>query len=271
METSSPVSITVAVSTHKPYRMPEDPMYLPVHAGAALHPDVLSGVQGDDEGENISVKNPYYSELTVLYWLWRNCDADYKSVVHYRRHWGTSDAARRRSRDPFVRIASREDVERAVLESPTGIVVPKRRNYIIETVGDHHRHVAYGVQLDTLRQVVAELEPGYLKAFDRQFAGTRTHLYNMFVMPTPYFDAYCAWLFPLLFEVERRHDPGQYGAYDARYLGRLSEYVLDVWLDVNDLGYSEMPVVDMEPVNVPKKAVTFLEAKFLGKKYTRSF
>ncbi|MFR5100595.1 MAG: DUF4422 domain-containing protein, partial [Bifidobacterium pseudocatenulatum] len=55
---------------HKPYRTPDDPAYLPLHVGAALHPDVLPGIQGDDEGDNISRLNASYSELTALYWMW---------------------------------------------------------------------------------------------------------------------------------------------------------------------------------------------------------
>lgn len=68
-------SIRIAVAMHKPYRTPDDPAYLPLHVGAALHPDVLPGIQGDDEGDNISRLNASYSELTALYWMWKNCDA----------------------------------------------------------------------------------------------------------------------------------------------------------------------------------------------------
>lgn len=46
-------SIRIAVAMHKPYRTPDDPAYLPLHVGTALHPDVLPGIQGDDEGDNI--------------------------------------------------------------------------------------------------------------------------------------------------------------------------------------------------------------------------
>jgi len=37
--------------------------------------------------ENISDKNCYYSELTGLYWVWKNChDVDYVGTCHYRRY-----------------------------------------------------------------------------------------------------------------------------------------------------------------------------------------
>ncbi len=271
MENINKPSITIAIATHKPYRMPDDSMYLPVHAGAILHPNILKDMQGDDEGDNISVKNAYYSELTVLWWLWKNCNSDYKSIVHYRRNFATKDAERKKSKDPFNRIAKRDDIERAIMSSRSGIVLPVIRNYHIETVGNHHRHVAYGIQLDTLREVLYEMEPSYVDEFNQHFAGTKTHLYNMFIMPTPFFDAYCEWLFPLLFETERRHNPSKYSPYDARYLGRLSEYLLDVWLNANGLDYAELPVVEMEPSSVLKKGTAFLAAKFLGRKYTKSF
>ena len=45
----------------------------------------------DCDGRNISQKNGNYSELTVLYWIWKNqlisgCDkAEYYGLAHYRR------------------------------------------------------------------------------------------------------------------------------------------------------------------------------------------
>ena len=92
------MTCTIVVATHKPYRMPSDPCYLPLHVGRAGKEDI--GFSGDDTGENISQKNPFYCELTGLYWLWRNVDSDYKGLVHYRRHFGGSG----KSRDPWERI-----------------------------------------------------------------------------------------------------------------------------------------------------------------------
>ena len=78
------MDIKVIVAAHKPYRMPQDSMYLPLHVGRALTDQDL-GWQGDNTGDNISLKNPYYCELTGLYWAWKNLKADAIGLVHYRR------------------------------------------------------------------------------------------------------------------------------------------------------------------------------------------
>ena len=50
------MDIKIIVAAHKPYAMPSDTMYLPIHVGSALSSDDF-GYQRDDEGENISDKN----------------------------------------------------------------------------------------------------------------------------------------------------------------------------------------------------------------------
>ena len=78
------MDIKVIVAAHKPYRMPQDSMYLPLQVGRAVADQDL-GWQGDNTGDNISLKNPYYCELTGLYWAWKNLKADAIGLVHYRR------------------------------------------------------------------------------------------------------------------------------------------------------------------------------------------
>lgn len=48
--------------------MPDDAMYMPLHVGKAVHPDVDLGEAfvADNTGDNISDLNNYYSELTGL-------------------------------------------------------------------------------------------------------------------------------------------------------------------------------------------------------------
>ena len=261
--------ITIGVATHKAYQMPSDPMYLPLHVGAALHLDVCRDMQGDDEGDQISDKNPYYCELTGLYWLWKNCGSKYKGIVHYRRHLGSPDAKRRRSDDPFERLVTADEL-RPMLEK-SGIVLAKRRNYYIETVYDHYSHTFEGCQFDLCREVLADTKPEYVEAWDHLMQSKGAHIFNMFVMREDLFDQYCQYMFEVLTELERRHDPAQYDAFGARYLGRVSERLLDPWLEVNGYSYEELPVVSPEPVDWVSKGKGFLAAKFLGKKYGKSF
>ena len=97
---------TIIVATHKPYWVPDDPMYLPVQMGHAVHP--ACGYIGDDTGDNISERNANFCELTGLYWAAHNIDSDYIGIVHYRRYF----ASRRKSRfaDKKSRVISHEEL-----------------------------------------------------------------------------------------------------------------------------------------------------------------
>ncbi|WP_395149986.1 DUF4422 domain-containing protein, partial [uncultured Allofournierella sp.] len=76
----------------------------------------------------------------------------------------------------------------------------------------------------------------------------------------------CSWLFDLLFTLEQELDISQYSPNDARVFGFVSERLLDVWLETNQIDYREMPVIFTEPQNWLKKGGTFLRRKFFGKK-----
>lgn len=78
------MDIKILVGSHKKAEMPEDGIYLPVMVGG-LCPRREFGYQSDAEGDNISIKNPYYCELTALYWAWKNL----KAVM---RGWLITDA-----------------------------------------------------------------------------------------------------------------------------------------------------------------------------------
>ena len=71
---------------HKKYEKLNNDIYIPLQVGAALHNSL--GYHSDNTGDNISERNPYYSELTGLYWLYKNdSDCDITGLCHYRRYF----------------------------------------------------------------------------------------------------------------------------------------------------------------------------------------
>ena len=79
--------ITIFICSHKKVELPQHEYFLPVQAGAALH-EKIQGYQPDDEGENISSKNPHFCELTCHYWAWKNLkNVDIVGLNHYRRYF----------------------------------------------------------------------------------------------------------------------------------------------------------------------------------------
>ena len=107
--------------------------------------------------------------------------------------------------------------------------------------------------------------------FDKLKTRRSAHMFNMFIMKKDKLDEYCTWLFDILFELEKRVDNSKYDSFHARFYGRVSELLLDVWLNTKGYSYKEVKVISMEKVNWWKKGTSFLKAKFLGKKYGKSF
>ena len=227
------MDIKIIVATHKQYTLIEDDRYLPVFVGAAV-----SGLnlpyQRDDEGENISVKNPYYSELTGLYWAYRNLKADYIGLCHYHRYL---------------------DLNNVTIEDHD-IILPKKRNYYIETIYDQYRHAHGSEGLDIAREIIDKDHHEYLEYFDRHMQETEEHSCNMFIMRYDIFTDYCDFLFDILFKIEERLEN-----IDRLY-GYISERLLDVYINRNGYEYKEVRAIETEHINWPRKIYEFLKRKY---------
>ena len=247
------MNVQIVVATHKTYPMPEDPVYLPVQAGRALHGPLP--YQADDEGENISAKNAGYCELTCLYWAWKNLDADGLGLCHYRRHF-----AGRRTGSRWGRVLTGRQARRLLEQTP--IVLPKPRRYYIETNYSQYAHAHGGGDLDAVRQILDRRDPVWTEAFDRVMARTWGHRWNMLIMRRQILDRYCAWLFGVLGELEERIDPSGCDGSGRRVFGFVAERLLDVWLEAEKVPYREVPLINMESQHWPRKIAAFLRRKF---------
>ena len=248
--------LQVIVATHKAYPMPVDAVYVPIFVGAALvgGAAVPAGFRRDDDGENISAQNKSWCELTALYWAWKNLKgAEAVGLVHYRRHFKGRGG-----------VASGAELCAAL--ASVDVILPKKRNYFIETTYSQYVHAHHAVDLDETRRILSERHPDCLAAFDAVMKSTSGHRFNMMVMKRPVFDRYCKWLFGILAELERRLDVSTYSEYDRRVFGFVAERLLDVYVRAKGVKFVEMPVLHLESQRWPRKIVSFLSRKFTKRK-----
>jgi len=244
------MDIKILVAAHKPYRMPEDEIYLPIHVGRFAKESI--GYIGDDTGDNISGKNAYYCELTAIYWAWKNLKADYIGLAHYRRHFS------------FKKKSGKWDSvlngkEAAALCGRYDVIVPNKRSYFIETNYSHYVHAHGKKSLDTAVDIIKSDYPEYAVSCDIFMNRTQAHMFNMFIMKRELFLKYCEWIFGVLFKVESK-----LGVAEVRIFGFLSELMLDIWLETNSVNVGECRVLFMEKQNWLIKGGRFVGRKLFA-------
>lgn len=250
--------IKVIVVTHKEYEMPKDNMYLPVWVGNKANPPDDS-FQRDNIGDNIAERNSQYSELTALYWAWKNLNSDYIGISHYRRHVSKK------------KVNSLDDIlsEQQALEllKKNRVLAVQKRIYP-ETIKNHYIHCnknqssIASKQVEILDKTIGDLYPEYQWAFQRVMNKHSAHMFNMFFMERKDLDEYCGWLFSVLFEAEKRIDAA--GVKQERLMGSLSEFLLDTWLTANNIKTYDLKLYQTE-MNFWKSVKRFLYRRFLGK------
>lgn len=271
--------IKIIVAAHKNYRMPKDNMYVPVHVGAEGKTDkdgnVLDlGYTKDNTGDHISEKNPYYCELTGIYWAWKNLEADYLGLAHYRRHFTTESKVD--SKDPFDKVIGRGELGK--LCQKYKVIVPKKRRYYIESLYSHYAHTHYAEHLDKVREIMEAKYSEYVADYDKVVKRTYGYMFNMMVMERPLYDEYCQWLFDILGELENKVDTEGLSVFQSRFYGRVSEIIFNVWLEhqlregrIKKSQIKELPFIYMEKINRFKKGISFIKAKLFHKRYSGSF
>ena len=254
-----PLNIKILIAAHKLYWMPTDDVYLPVHVGAEGKESI--GYTPDNTGDNISSKNPHFCELTGLYWAWKNLDADYLGLVHYRRYFTRKEVHNIEQKKQ--QILTQEEWKTRLQQHP--VIVADKRKYYIESNRSHYNHAHHPEGLDITEQLIKEICPAYLPTFETVMNRTWAHMFNMFVMRRDLYDAYMQWLFTILFALEKRVDITGWDTYESRIYGFVSELLLDVWLEHNHIDYAEQNVSFMEKQDWIKKGGAFLKRKIFGR------
>ena len=177
----------------------------------------------DNEGINISGKNVNYSELTALYWLWKNRllpeetyidgkndNAEYYGLFHYRRVLDITEK-------DLLRIKS-SDVD-VILPFPM-LCEPD--------IKEHHTRYISESDWQAMLQALEELQPDYAKAYEAVFSQRYFYNYNMIIAKKSVLNDYCGWLFPVLERTEELSSPRGWQRAD-RYIGYLGENLMTLY------------------------------------------
>ena len=231
----------------------------PISAGAVLYgkDDIVLQMR-DDTGDNISNKNPFYCELTVQYWGWKNLKCDVCGIFHQRRFL---DLSERNKKYPYT-IAERSDeatLENACLNygrlcelTDRYGIIANRREDLYESVEDFYnrndRHQFDDIGL--LKDIIKEEYPEYHPSAQKYFKGTCSYFCNVFIMQKKQFDDYSKWMFDILFEYEKRKPKN---LFYPREIGKLGERLFGVYMtyimDNTDISYTEFPRIHFSDVN----------------------
>jgi hypothetical protein len=241
-------NIKIFVCAHKEVPLPQHTYFLPIQAGAALH-DHIIGYQPDDEGENISIKNPHFCELTCHYWAWKNLkNVDIVGLNHYRRYfdftwkWPQFSADKHFITTEYFLNQDYNFPDLDNLLSKYDIILPVARHWRVSNTqqyGDYH----IAKDWDMLRQIIKERHPKYMPAFEKTMDHSNKSVgYNMFITHWKHFDAYSEWLFDILFEVEKRVPPID-DPIQSRIYGYMSERLINVFCEHHNLTIKSIPLI----------------------------
>lgn len=262
---SNHANIRIYVHYYKETEIPvKNDLYWPVMAGNALYNTQNEQFITDDTGDHISDRNKTYSELTGIYWAWKNTNQPVVGSCHYRRYF-TAQA------EPFdhrlkrliyypvglykkrfgliytknvKRFGNRilNAIEIQSILTDYDAILPQRRK-LKYSVRQHYERYHKSEDLALLEQILENDYPEYLQSYSEIMQGKRLYANNMFVLNDEYFQAFMKWLFAVLFEFEKRTNINEYQGYQQRIFGFLGERLLTVWFHHHKLKVKELPVV----------------------------
>lgn len=242
---------------------PDLPCYTHILAGKETYP-LESIIEGDNTGENISNKNQYYSELTGIYWVFKNQSAEIIGTCHYRRFFTTKSeplsyklkrflyyfGGLNIGRHGLIYTSNQEywgkyiltcDEAKSILTDFDAIMPIKRK--LRQSIESHYNKYHDSNDLHLLRIIISEKSPEYTSSFESTLQQKRLFANNMLIMRRQNFEALCEWLFMLLFEFEKRVDLRNYTDYQQRIFGFISERLITTWVNHHKLKIKELPLI----------------------------
>lgn len=236
----SNLNVKICVCYHKASPVFKNDCFLPIWVGKRIsnEPAWSDEVVGDDTMDNISHKNKSYCEFTAFYWMWKNLDADYYGLFHYRRFLNfnypkvTDFRFYEFNEETIQKYGWNEENVKAfcsqydIITSPS---IPSFHPHLPGYKMTSYEQYALGhnsKDMNIVMEIIKEKYPEMHQFCWRWLHSRDIFFCNLLIMKKEYFHQYCEWIFDILFEAEKRIDISGYNDYQKRALaflgGRLS-------------------------------------------------
>ena len=187
----------------------------------------------DDVGDNISVLNQFYNELTALYWAWKNdFSSDIIGICHYRRYFCRFGSHNRKF--PVPSVMEKKEIVR-LLRDNDALVFEKETPKISSKSNPEAKVFDWEsfAPLPNLRNAIQNTFPRYLKAFDESVCEDYQYSRNAIIMTRQNLSSYCQFLFTILDEVFPSIDVSTLKGKQIGFCGYYAELLMNVWLKGN--------------------------------------
>ena len=245
--------IKIFVACHKPSVLPENSLFVPIQVGTALKKDRIPGMVYDNDGDNISDKNATYCELTAQYWAWKNVEADYYGLCHYRRFLcfenGDFKKNEREQIEAFaidkhniIKYAlNNEDKMRSVIENNDAVVGPLQQVSELYTPRGnkrtaldhwlaHDRALIKKDDLYKMLQILEDVNSEIGKSAREYLQGSEFLGFNCFILKKELFKELCEIEFETLSKLEKAIDLRNYNQQLKRIYGFMGEIICSSYI-----------------------------------------
>jgi Domain of unknown function (DUF4422) len=231
----------IFVISHKPLPAKLETPFMPLYVGA----EAAKAPQNDlcdSRGDSISEMNPYFCELTGLYWVWKNWLPTVKAdeligFCHYRRFFSP---IKKIEKFGEIKDGGIDGLECLLLDASIDVILPEQTSFPIKqhwfSLSKRLNKVKFPWQkLSLIEQyglehnlsdilLAADLLPQpHRLNFQKYLEGEQFSPFNMFITSSDSAKNYFELLFPWMFEVQKKIDLTSRTSYQSRVFGFIAE------------------------------------------------
>jgi len=161
------------------------------------------------EGDNIDFLNPWYCELTGLYYLWKHCDDDIVGLEHYRRYFVNNRN----------KLLSEGEINDILKDNDVIVCEIDLRNIALkqfeESEGRPNKVNLFSIMANSPTELVSVIKQ---RLFTNKLISN-----NIFICKKEIIAEYCEYFFNAIKDITLNDE-------NKRIIGFLSEYIFGAWL-----------------------------------------